>query len=88
MPRQPNHCGALKSPKNVASTFFNTVHLLTKDFRFEHRGAKLLSCPGRHLTSVRPYIEAKEISAQIDYVLLICLGAKISSKTTKTPPMW
>ena len=35
-------------------TKFSTVHLLLKDLRFEHRGAKLVSCPGRHLTSLRP----------------------------------
>jgi len=26
--------GTPKSPNNVTSTFFNTVHLLLKDFRF------------------------------------------------------
>jgi len=45
--------GAPKSHNNVASTFFNTVHLLPKN-RFEHGGAKLFSCPGRDLASVRP----------------------------------
>jgi len=46
--------GAPKRPDIVASTFFNTVDLLPKDLRFEHGGAKLASCPGRHLTSLRP----------------------------------
>jgi len=46
--------GAPKSPNNVISTFFNTVHLLPKDLRFEHGSTKLASCPGRHLTSLRP----------------------------------
>jgi len=45
---------ARKSPNNVTSTFVNTVHLLPKDLRFEHGGAKLASCPGRHLTSLHP----------------------------------
>jgi len=60
----PNHYGGaeslrgvLKSPNNVASTFFNTVNLLPKDHRFEHRGAKLASCLGRHLTSLRPWLQ-------------------------------
>jgi len=59
--RAPNQYGGLvslrgtpKSPNNVTSTSFNTVHLLPKDLRFEHGGAKLASCPGRHLTSLRP----------------------------------
>jgi len=46
--------GSPKSPNNVTSTFFNTVHLLPKDLRFEHGGAKLAPCPGRCLTSLRP----------------------------------
>jgi len=57
----PNHyggrritAGTPKSPKNVTSTFFNTINLLSKELRFEHRGAKLASCPGDHLTSLRP----------------------------------
>ena len=45
---------ALKSPNNVTSTFFNKVHLLPKDPNFELVGVKLVSCPGRHLTSLRP----------------------------------
>ena len=45
---------APKSPKNVASTFFNTVNLLPKDLMFEQGGAKIASYPGRHLTSLCP----------------------------------
>jgi len=41
-----------KSPNNVANIFFNTVHLLPA-------GAKRISCPGRHLTSVRPWFHAQ-----------------------------
>jgi len=46
--------GAPKSPNNVAGFFFNTVHLLPKDLRFEHGCAQIVTCPGRNLTSVRP----------------------------------
>ena len=53
IPLVPNHCGGTKS-HNVISTVFNTVHLLPKGLRFEHGGAKLVSCPGRHRTSLRP----------------------------------
>jgi len=42
------------APNHVTNTCFNTVHLLPKDLRFEHGGAKLASCPGRHVTSIRP----------------------------------
>jgi len=56
IPRAPNHYGGTeqcdgrgmtagppKSPNNVISTFFNTVHLLSKDLRFEHGDAKIVS---------------------------------------------
>ena len=39
--------GGAKSPNNVTSTFFNTVHFLPKDLRFEHGDTKLVSFPGR-----------------------------------------
>ena len=45
---------APESTDNVTSTFFSRVHLLPKDLRFEHGSAKLASCPGPHLTSLRP----------------------------------
>ena len=61
----PNHCGcaewlrgAPKSPNNVTSTFLNTVHLLPRDLSFEQWGAKLASCPWRHVTSSRPWLSA------------------------------
>jgi len=45
---------ALKSPSSDTSLVFNTVHLLPKGLRFEHGGAKLVSCCRDHLTSVCP----------------------------------
>jgi len=48
--------GAPNSPNNVAGTFFNTVYLLPKDVGFEHGDAELVPCPGRHLTSLRPWL--------------------------------
>jgi len=47
---------APKNPNNITNTFFSTVHLVPKDLRFERGGAKLVSCPGCHLTSVRPWL--------------------------------
>jgi len=46
--------GRRKVPPMSQSTFFNVVHLLPKDLRFEHGGAKLASCLERHTTSLRP----------------------------------
>jgi len=37
--------------------------MLPKDLRFEHEDAKLASCSGRHLTSLRPWIWDKNIFA-------------------------
>ena len=50
----PNLAGDAENSNNVTSTFFNTVHLLPKNLSFAHGAAKLASCPGRHLTSLRP----------------------------------
>jgi len=58
-----NHCrGAEKSQK--CHKYFlqcSSLHLLPKDFRSEHGGVKLASCPGRHITSLRfcAYSQAK-----------------------------
>ena len=48
--------GPPESPYNVTSVFFNiaSTHLLPKELKFEHGGAKLVSCPGRHLTQLLP----------------------------------
>ena len=47
-----NSPGAEK-PNSITSAFFNAVDLLPKDLRLEHGVAKVASCPGRHLTSLR-----------------------------------
>jgi len=54
IPRAPNDYGGAEIPNNITSTFFSAEHLFPRDLRFEHGGAKLASCPGRHLTSLRP----------------------------------
>jgi len=68
IPRAPDHyggaeslrrvkcfLGAPKSHNNFTITFFNTVNFFLKDLRFEHGSAKLVSCPGRSLNSLRPW---------------------------------
>ena len=45
LPRRRNIAGAPKGPTNVASTYFNTVHLLPKDLRYEHGGPKFVVAP-------------------------------------------
>ena len=39
----------------ISQVLSSTAELLPKDFRFEHVGAKLICCPGRHLTLLRPW---------------------------------
>ena len=54
----PNHCGgrrrAPKSPDNVTCTFFNAVHLLPKDLRFERGAPNLLLALGPIKTRYAP----------------------------------
>jgi len=56
VPRSPNHCDGAEKSQNVTSTSFSTVNLRPKELRFEQVGATLASCPGRHLTSLRPWL--------------------------------
>ena len=48
--------GSAKIRNNVASFLFNARHLIPKQLRFKYGGAKLVSCPGRNLTSARPFV--------------------------------
>jgi len=50
----PNHCGGRRNVSTMSQVLSSTAYLLPKDLRFEHGGAKLVSCSGRHLTSLRP----------------------------------
>jgi len=67
--------GTMKNPKNVVSTFFNTVNLLPKDLSFKHGGTKLVSYPGKHLTSLRPCkgdfpLEFEIFSKNVNFLVL------------------
>ena len=64
----PNQCGGRqtsaglpKSPNIFTSTFFNTVNFLPNDLRFRLGGAKLVSCPGHRLTSLRPWLPSRRL---------------------------
>jgi len=64
------------------------ILLLQKDLRFEHGGAKLASCPGRHLTSLHPCqkhcqfrrMRTPFVGVVLSWLLLIkpwlCVGTK------------
>jgi len=82
--RAPSHYAGTKSlrgtPNNVTSTFFNSIHLHPKDLRFEHEGAKLASCTGRHLTSLCPWFRAGlscAAHAEVVYLRLLSLFTSI-----------
>jgi len=46
--------GSAEQFQQCCKNFFTTVHLLPKDFIFEHGGAKLISCHRHILTSLPP----------------------------------
>jgi len=88
IPRAPNTARAPKSPKNVTNTFFNTVNLLLKEFRFEHGGSKLASCPGRHLTQNRRQKVFNRGALQFFGGALRLFGGLEIIKLTKTPHIY
>jgi len=50
----PNHCGGRRKVPRMSQVLSSTAHLLPKDLKFEHGGAKLVSCLRRNVTSLRP----------------------------------
>ena len=65
-----NHCGGAEKSQQCQKYFFlSTLNLFSKEVRihhggaeqrpwgrlFNHRGTKLVFCPGRHLTTLRPW---------------------------------
>jgi len=59
IPRAPNHCGGSRKVPTMSQVLSSTAYLLPKDIRFEHGGAKLAYCPGRHLTSLGPWCRVR-----------------------------
>ena len=53
--------GAPKSPTNVTSTSFNTVHLLPKELRFEHGGRQTCFLPRAPSNLVAPLITTQSL---------------------------
>jgi len=49
--------GGHRKVLTMSQALYSTADLLPKALRFEHGGAKFVSCPGRHLTSLRPCIQ-------------------------------
>jgi len=62
------------------------VHLLPKDLRFEQRNAKPASCPGRHLTSLRPccYGSSRKIRASLAQQCFFFIHASFHTTQYKT----
>jgi len=64
-----------KDPNNVTRTFFNTVHWLSKDLRFENGGVKFASWHGHHLPRYPPInLEISSVKKPI-HSLLCCTTA-------------
>jgi len=53
--RAPNDCGGTKKSQQRHKHFLQNSTFASERLRFEHGGAKLASCPGSHLSSLRPY---------------------------------
>ena len=63
----PNDCGGAEKSQIVTITSINAEHLLPRDLRFEHWGARLASFPGRHITSLRPCRGAKRFDTRAEF---------------------
>jgi len=63
--------GAEKPQKCHKYLLQQNLHLLPKDFRFEHGGAKFASCPGRRLTSIHTPAAAHCDRYKCDGILLL-----------------
>jgi len=70
--------GSLKRSSNVASTFFNTVHLFSKDFRFEHGAPNLLLA--RAPSNLVTPLEAKTLCL---YKEQLCAVAALCSRASE-----
>jgi len=68
MKHQTNHYGGAeslrgvqKSPNNVTSTFFNTVHLLLKELTLEHGGRQTSFLPQAPSNLVTPLVLGRHL---------------------------
>jgi len=78
----PNHCGVCsKVPRNVTSTFFNTVYLLPNDLGFEHGLPKLLLAPDatkpRYTPARNGNKKVEELTKTVQYIHVINYQAQI-----------
>jgi len=67
----------------MSQVLFATADLLPKDLRFEHGGAKLATCPGRHQTALRP-CSCPAMLHGINLLLDVLSFTEKSSKQSKT----
>ena len=91
IPRAPIDCGRCRKVLTMSQVLFNTVHLLPKDLRFENGGAKLVSCPGRHLTSLRPCMWGAAAANEQRHVLHLrrrSMKRNLSVHSTQGRHMW
>ena len=65
----------------MSQVLSSTADLFSKDPRFEHGGAKLASCPGRYLTSQRPWPYC--VISQVNTVHLYLQHSKTLELTEK-----
>jgi len=80
---------APKSPNNVTSAFFNTVHFFPKELRFEHGGANLVAPLLDHLFE-KHQLSMDHYKLQVDYRWSTCTALRITvlGDQTKHKIMW
>ena len=82
IPQSPSHHGGAKSlrglPKSpkMSQVLSSMQYIFFPTTCFEHGGAKLVSCPGHHLTSLRPW--------PYGFVLILLLQVRTRRQLTPT----
>ena len=99
IPRAPDHHGRAESlrgrqtspgdvenPNKFTSTFYNTVHFLPEDLRFEHGDAKRAYCPGRHLTSLHPCVKRTHLVVTLRFTIRVFIIFSDCKESNSTKP--
>jgi len=75
IPRAPNHCGGRGKIQTVSQVLSSIQCIASKTtLNFEHGGAKLASCRGHHLTSLRPWMCCNTEQRFRPYTTLVALS--------------
>jgi len=68
IPRAPNRYGSAEKSQQCRKYFLQQHICFPKGLKFKHGGAKLVSCPGRHLTPLHPCLHCSYLLI-LDFLL-------------------